>query len=197
LVYSGEAQMKKLVLILSAALAGVSSFAQGRASFSNRTSQGDWPVALPNGQGAGTAVAPISVDLYPADATGTPMGASFASTRFRSAPAAATFFVVSIDELVIPNALPGTTSAKLVAVISGGGYKTVFVPLIINPNTPLIGNGPLGIPPAEILTANANLLGSTLVLQVPEPSSIYLLGLGVVFLLIQRIVVPYSKKGIL
>jgi hypothetical protein len=103
-------------------------------------------------------VPPLAVDLFLADSSGaTPVGAPVASTTFRTAPAAATFFLIPIDTLIIPNALPGSTAAKLVAVISGGGIKTESLPLIVDPNTPL-SNGQIGLP-GDLIPANFALFG--------------------------------------
>jgi len=166
-----------------------SAYGQGIASFYNRTWRGDWKVALPNGAGAGSAVPPLSVDLFLADSSGaTPVGTPLASTTFRAAPAAATFFLLPIDEMVIPDAPPGSTAAKLVAVISGSGIRTELLPLIVDPTTPLMGRPSLPSElPGNLIPANLALFGSTLVLEVPEPTVISLVALGTaVFLLLRR-----------
>src|SRR5256885_10841168 len=100
--------MKKLLVTLAAVLVSVSAFAQGSVSFSNRTSGGDWKVALDNGTAAGLSPSPIAVNIFFADASGNaPTGASLASTTFRTSPAAAAFLVNSIDEIDSPHLDPG------------------------------------------------------------------------------------------
>jgi len=180
--------MKKLLVTLAAVLVSASAFAQGSVSFSNRTSGGDWKVALDNGTAAGLSPSPISVNIFLADASGTaPTGASLASTTFRTSPAAAAFFVNPIDEIDVANLAPGTSSQKFVAQITGANLKgPVNVGLIINPGAPA-GGGTPPAPPGELLPADATLIGSTLALPtVPEPSTIALGVLGAAALMLRR-----------
>jgi len=117
--------MKKLLVTLAAVLVSASAFAQGSVSFSNRTSGGDWKVALDNGTAAGLSPSPIAVNIFLADASGTaPTGASLGSTTFRTTPAAAAFFVNSIDEIDVANLAPGSSSQKFVAQFSGANIQT-------------------------------------------------------------------------
>jgi hypothetical protein len=179
--------MKKLLVTLAAVLVSVSAFAQGSVSFSNRTSGGDWKVALSDGTAAGLSASPIAVNIFLADASGTaPTGTSLGSTTFRTTPAAAAFFVTSIDEIDVTGLAPGSSSQKFVAQFTGANIQTTTVPLVINPNAPA-GGGTPPAPPGELLPANAALLGSTLTLpSVPEPSTIALGVLGAAALLLRR-----------
>jgi len=185
--------MKRLLFaVLTTLFVGVSVLAQGTVSFSNRTSLGDWKVASQDGYGAGLSVSPIMVNIFLADASGFgPTGNSLGATTFRTTPAAAAFFVNSIDEMVVPNALPGSSSAKFVAVFGGENLPLHRLPLVINPLLPLGGGGP-STPPGELLPADATLLGSTLVYpsladyESPEPSTIAVSVLGAAVLLLRR-----------
>jgi hypothetical protein len=166
--------MKKLFLIILTGFISSSAFAQGTVSFSNRTSLGDWKVAFNSGEGAGASSAPIPVNIFLADASGVaPTGSSLAETTFRTSPAAAQFFVIPIDEIVVSGLAPGSSSQKFVAEISWTRLFTQVVPLVINPNVPAGGGSP-PLPPGELLPANAALLGGTLTPPSPEPSTIAL-----------------------
>jgi len=179
--------MKKLLVTLAAVLVSASAFAQGSLSFSNRTSGGDWKVALDSGVGAGGSANPLSVGIFLADASGNlPTGAALGTTTFRASPAAAQFFVTPIDEIDVTGVAPGSSSQKFVAVISGTGYTTANVPLVINPGAPAGGGSP-PLPPGELLPADATLLGGTLTVHsIPEPSTIALGVLGAAALLLRR-----------
>jgi hypothetical protein len=179
--------MKKLLVTLAAVLVSVSAFAQGSVNFSNRTSAGDWKVALSTGPAAGLNTVPIAVNIFAADASGTaPTGASLASTTFRTTPAAAAFFVTSIDEIDVPGLVPGSSSQKFVAQFTGQNITTANVPLVINPGAPA-GGGTPPAPPGELLPADAGLFASGLTLTVvPEPSTIALGVLGAAALMLRR-----------
>jgi len=178
--------MKKLLVTLAAVLVSASAFAQGTVSFSNRTSGGDWKVALDNGTAAGLSPSPIAVNIFLADAAGNITGSSIASTTFRTTPAAAAFFVNAIDQIDVPSIAPLSSSQKFVAQFTGQNITTKNVGLIINPAIPAGGGSPPA-PPGELLPADATLIGSTLALPtIPEPSTIALGVLGAAALMLRR-----------
>jgi len=183
-----------LLFTLPMLLVGVSAFAQGTVSFSNRTSEGDWRIAYRDDRGAGLAPLPISINIYMADTSGLrAVGVSLASTTFRTSPAAATFFVTPIDQIDVPGLAPGSSAQKFIAQFTGANSMTANVPLVINPNVPAGGSFP-GAPPAppgELLPADRSLFEGVFYVgplglppNFPEPSalSLSILGAAVFFL---------------
>jgi hypothetical protein len=180
--------MKRLLFGVSMLLVGVSAFAQGTLSFSNRTSLGDWKVALLlSGIAAGLSPSPIAVNIFLADPSGgAPSGSSLGATTFRQTPAAAAFFVVPIDEIVVAGLAPGSSAQRFVAQFTVGNGLPSYVRLVINPNSPAGGGSPPA-PPGELLPADPTLLGGTLYVgPMPEPSTIALGILGGAVLLLRR-----------
>jgi hypothetical protein len=108
--------MMRLLSTVSVLFLAASTFAQGTVSFSNRTSLGDWKVALIGEVPAGLSPSPIAVNIFLADPSGLgPTGSSLASTSFRNSSAAAAFFVTSIDEIDVNTLAPGTSAQKFIA----------------------------------------------------------------------------------
>ena len=56
--------MKKVIVIFSLLLAGISTLGQGTIFFNNRTSLGDVPISLPDGSGFGSYPGGASAQLY-------------------------------------------------------------------------------------------------------------------------------------
>jgi len=180
--------MKKLLVTLAAVLVSASAFAQGTVAFVNRTSQGDWRIALPDGTGPGGNPA-IVADLFLADASGTaPTGTSLGQTTFRTSPAAAQFFLTEND-ITVQGVAPANTTAKFVAVFTGGNlapHKAGVneIPLQFLAGS-AAGGGTPPLPPGELVPVSG--LGTTFNLQVvPEPSTIALGVLGAAALLLRR-----------
>jgi len=180
--------MKKLLVTLAAVLVSASAFAQGTVAFVNRTSVGDWKVALPGGAGAGS-VAGITANLFLADANGNATGSSVANTTFRTSPAGAQVFLTEVDP-EITGLAPGNTSQKFLAVFSGANLAASGNSVLLQfLSGSAAGGGSPPLPPGELVPsgAQASLLGGTFTLAVvPEPSTIALGVLGAAALLLRR-----------
>jgi len=173
--------MKKLLVTLAAVLVSVSSFAQGTVIFNNRTQAGDAPIKRPDGTGAGAG---ISAQLYLQTAPGV-FTALTPATTFRTASAAAAFFVNEINPFTVQGVLPGQSATfKVVAwETSAGSYEAAVLKGESNPFTiAQLGGTPAGGAPIPTPSLNG-LQGFTM---IPEPSTIALGVLGAAALLYRR-----------
>ena len=189
--------MKKLRVILGAALVSASGLAQGTINFNNRvTGQVDAPVyAAPlygvtwPTVGAGPT---INAQLYRVSGTGatrtySPIGQA---TTFREPTAAnplLTAYVVSISSMIVDNAAPGSQLAVVMRVWHGTSYETAITRGQSNlgePITVTLGGDIPGAPtavPGNLI----GLQGMTLFI-IPEPSTLALAILGSAALLFRR-----------
>jgi hypothetical protein len=177
--------MKKLLVTLAAVLVSVSSFAQGTVIFNNRTQAGDAPISRPDGTGAGAG---ISAQLYLQTAPGV-FTALTPATTFRTASAAAAFFVNEINPFTVQGVLPGQSATFQVRAwdTTAGSYENAVAQNALRGASASFTIAQLGGTPAggaPIPTPSLN--GLTAFTLVPEPSTIALGVLGAAALLYRR-----------
>jgi hypothetical protein len=176
--------MKKLIVILTAVLVNVSTFAQGTIKFNNRiTGLVDAPVGF-FGSGVGWGSIPGAMaQLYLIPASGAPVALTPATT-FRTTSAAAMFYINEpTSGVIVPGVPAGSTANIQMRVWSGGSsYETAqyrgesnIIPVSLG-GTPAVG---APIPDAVLV----GLQGFTL---VPEPSTMAFGILGSAALLFRR-----------
>jgi hypothetical protein len=179
--------MKKVIVIFSLLLAGISTLGQGTIFFNNRTSLGDVPISLPDGSGFGSYPGGASAQLYLVQRGGGPLVPLFPATTFRTSTPAATYFVNPVDVSVsnLPAGTPvtvvmrvwNTSAGSYDAAIAGFGIAGESQPLAIaalggvNPQTGAI------VPTPDL---------SGLQFNIPEPSTVALGLLGAAALLFRR-----------
>lgn len=178
--------MKKLIVILAAALVSVSAFGQGTILFNNRvTGQVDAPVSRADGTGAGAGV---NAQLFLVTG-GSTFTALSPATTFRNSSAAAAFYVVQPSA---PVTVPGVPAGQQATIVMrawegpvGSSYETTSV--FLKGQSPPITISLGGVPTTGAPIPDAVLVGLQAFSFIsPEPSTLTLGLLGAAVLLSRR-----------
>jgi hypothetical protein len=175
--------MKKLLVTLTAVLVSVSTFAQGTIFFNNRTSAGDVPIYAPDGVSGAGSLGTVNAQLFLQPAGGGALVPLTPATTFRTASAAASFFVNPLD-VTVPGFAPGTAATVIVRAWQGADYATATVR---GESAALTISALGGVnPQTGAIVPTPDLAGLVSFTLVPEPSTIALGVLGAAALLYRR-----------
>jgi len=172
--------MKKLLVVLTAAMVTMAAHAQGTVLFDTFiTGSTDIKFQNPDGSGVGSS------GSWTAELVNVSSGAGLATLAIRSSPAGlAQNYTVSGFEVTIPGTTVGGSAQLAVRVFNGASFaasqrKATTTTFTVNG----LGGSVAGAPPATPPNLGNT---QTVVVPVPEPATIALAGLGIAALLIRR-----------
>jgi hypothetical protein len=165
----------------------LATHAQGTIFFNNRTSAGDFPIALPDGSPAGNYPGGASAQLFLVTQGGTVYTPLNPATTFRTGSAAG-FYVNPVDVTV-----PGVAAGEPATVVirawasSYGSFEAAQIAGFWGQSPILTIAGLGGVNPTTgAIVPTPDLSGMGSFVLVPEPSTVALVALGAMGLFFRR-----------